>query len=66
MRPKRNAASVLGLIGTHSADSAPVIDRCGSTCTRFAPRTRASASRQMPTTPPEASTLLPQLMMKFT
>ena len=50
----------MGLIGTHSAEQAPVIDRCGSTCTRFMPRTRASAWRQTPTTPPEASILAPQ------
>ena len=61
--PNRKAASVFGLIGTHSAETAPVMDRCGSTCTRLAPRTRASASRHTPATPPEASTLLPQLMM---
>ena len=39
----RKAASVFGLIGTHCADAAPVTDRCGSTCTRFMPRVRASA-----------------------
>ena len=52
--------SVLGLIGTHSAEHAPVTDRCGSTCTRFIPRTRAFAWRQTPPTPPEASMLEPQ------
>ena len=62
IRANRKAASVFGLIGSHSADSAPVIERCGSTWTRLRPRTRASAWRQTPATPPEASTLLPQLM----
>ena len=57
------AGSVLGLIGTHSPDKAPVTDRCGSTCTRFNPRERASACLQTPETPPEASLLLPKLMM---
>ncbi len=58
----RNAASVFGLIGTHSAEHAPVTDRCGSTWTRFMPRMRAFACRQTPTTPPEASTFAPQEM----
>ena len=34
IRANRKAASVFGLIGSHSADSAPVIERCGSTWTR--------------------------------
>ena len=41
------------------------IDRCGSTWIRRRPLTRASASRQTPATPDEASTLLPQLMTKL-
>jgi hypothetical protein len=53
----------LGRIGTHSAERAPVTERCGSTCTRFIPRTRASASRHTPVTPDEASWLAPQLIM---
>jgi hypothetical protein len=47
------------LIGTHCAEQAPVTDRCGSTWTRFMPRTRAAAWRQTPTTPPDASTFAP-------
>ncbi len=58
----RNAASVFGLIGTHSAEQAPVTDRWGSTCTRFMPRMRALAWRHTPTTPPDASTLAPHEM----
>ena len=55
------AASVLGLIGTHSAEQPPVTDRCGSNCTRLTPcSTRAAAWRQTPHTPPEASMLLPK------
>jgi hypothetical protein len=50
------------LIGTHCAEQAPVTDRCGSTCTRFMPRTRAFEWRQMPTTPPEASMFEPHEM----
>ena len=53
------AESVFGLIGIHSAEQAPVTDRCGSICTRFMPRLRASAWRLTPHTPPEASTLAP-------
>jgi hypothetical protein len=52
----------LGLDRHPLCRAAPVTDRCGSTCTRFMPRTRASAWRQMPTTPPEASMLEPQEM----
>ena len=29
------AGSVFGRIGTHSAEQAPVTDKCGSTCTRL-------------------------------
>ena len=54
------AGSVLGLIGTHSAEVAPVIDRCGSMLTRWMPRTRASACRRTAQTPPETSTLAPK------
>ncbi len=56
---KRKATSVFGLIGIHSAEQAPVTERCGSICTRFMPRARASAWRLTPQTPPEASTLAP-------
>ena len=54
------AASVLGRIGTHSAAQAPVTERCGSICTRFIPRTLASALRLTPMTPAEASVLAPK------
>ena len=42
------AGSVLGRMGTHSAEQAPVGDRWGSTCTRLIPRIRASAWRRTP------------------
>ena len=45
----RSATTAAGV----SAEAAPVIDRCGSTCTRFMPRARASAWRQIPATPEE-------------
>ena len=49
-------------MGTHSADTAPVTERCGSTCTLLSPRARASAWRHTPATPAEASALFPQEM----
>jgi hypothetical protein len=63
-RANRNAASVFGLIGSHSAEHAPVTERCGSTWIRFMPRTRACAWRQTPTTPPDASTFEPHEIRK--
>src|SRR5512137_948524 len=59
-----HAASVLGLIGTHCAEVAPVTDRCGSICTRLAPRTRASACRITAHGPPVTSLLLPNERLK--
>ena len=59
------APSVFGLIGTHSADAAPVIDRCGSICTRRMPRTRAAAWRHVAHGPPVTSLLLPSEMLKL-
>ncbi len=56
-RAKSTAASVLGRIGTHWAAPAPVIERWGSIWTHVRPRTRASAWRKTPVTPPEASPL---------
>ena len=54
---KSTAASVFGRIGTHSVAPAPVTDRWGSSCTQSRPRARASAWRNTPVTPPEASPL---------
>ena len=47
-------------VAPHSAEAAPVTEMCGSSCTRFMPRARASPWRQVPATPAEASELAPK------
>ena len=57
--PREPAFAALVLLVAAGA----VIERGGSTGTRFKPRARASAWRITPTTPPDASPLWPNEMM---